>query len=356
MKARAFIGSSKEHLDLARAVQENLDRDLDVRIWDQGIFGLSTYPLEALLAELQHCHFGIFILAPADILLSRGRRNSAPRDNVIFELGLFNGQLGRERTFVIVPRGIGDLHLPTDLLGLTTADYDPEQAGNLTAALGPACNRIRRAVKERAAALSLLPMGILRSTMFEHFSDFDRLIRRAHEITLYFIHSRRWRENHDTALQAFLREGSARLLVFLPDTEVDSLMQSIIAHFDDGPHVPSFVADAYRYFAQLAKFYPSKVSIRLFSLHPTYSFYKFDSTIVMAMYPTTQVKKSVPALEVTADDAIGQFIADDIRKLSETSRRIAPAQLLKLSRHAPVPAAAAQRVQRPGVRPRRFVR
>ena len=60
---------------------------------------------------------------------------------------MFIGRLGSERCFIIVPRGIEDLHLPTDLLGLAPANYEPDrQDGNLRAALGPACNWVRKAI------------------------------------------------------------------------------------------------------------------------------------------------------------------------------------------------------------------
>lgn len=56
-----------------------------------------------------------------------------------------------------------------------------------------------------------------------------------------------------------------------------------------------------------------------------------EPIVVVAMYPTTQVRKSVPAFMVTASDAMGQFIADDIRELSTAARRVSLNQLEKLS-------------------------
>jgi predicted nucleotide-binding protein len=43
---------------------------------------------------------------------------------VIFELGLFSGGIGRERTFMAHDR-TKPLDLPTDLLGVTPATYQP---------------------------------------------------------------------------------------------------------------------------------------------------------------------------------------------------------------------------------------
>jgi hypothetical protein len=57
---------------------------------------------------------------------------------------MFIGHLGKERCFIVIPRGQEDLRLPTDLLGLTPLLLEPNRTDrNLTAALGPACNQIR---------------------------------------------------------------------------------------------------------------------------------------------------------------------------------------------------------------------
>ncbi|MEY9409888.1 hypothetical protein ABH989_004354 [Bradyrhizobium ottawaense] len=88
------------------------------------------------------------MLAPDDVTTIRDATVRTARDNVVFELGLFIGRLGSDRCFLIVPRGLDNLHLPTDLLGLTPATYDSDrQDENLVAALGPACSRIRKAIK-----------------------------------------------------------------------------------------------------------------------------------------------------------------------------------------------------------------
>lgn len=66
---------------------------------------------------------------------------------MVFELGLFMGRLGKDRAFMLVPRGSEENHLPTDLLGLTPASYDADrQDKNLLAAVGPGCNRLRKAI------------------------------------------------------------------------------------------------------------------------------------------------------------------------------------------------------------------
>jgi len=64
-----------------------------------------------------------------------------PRDNVIFEYGMFLGKHTRKKAFFIVPRGI-NIKLMTDVLGITSLDYDPTNT-NLTSAVSDACDQIR---------------------------------------------------------------------------------------------------------------------------------------------------------------------------------------------------------------------
>jgi predicted nucleotide-binding protein len=145
MKPLLFVGSSVESLPVAYAVQENLDpHNARVKVWPQGVFQVSEFGLDSLLEVLKTCDFAAFIFTPDDLVTIRNQRYRTVRDNVLFELGLFMGRLGRGRTFVLVPAGV-KLHLPTDLIGLNLATYDPER-DDLVAALGVASNKIRLAI------------------------------------------------------------------------------------------------------------------------------------------------------------------------------------------------------------------
>jgi len=78
----------------------------------------------------------------------RNDETLGPRDNIIFELGLFMGRLGRERTFIVRPAS-GPLKIPSDLAGISTAAFDwPRSDGNYRAALGPACDQIRDVIRD----------------------------------------------------------------------------------------------------------------------------------------------------------------------------------------------------------------
>jgi hypothetical protein len=170
--------------------------------------------------------------------------------------------------------------------------------------------------------------GIVRVGPFAGLvSRFDELIAASSTMVVYFIHSRRWRENHDAAIKGFMAREGTSLEVFLPDLENHELMFSLEKHFDDGPLIPALVEDAYRYFARLARDYQKTVQVRLFGRYPTYSFYRFDERAVMAMYSNSVAKKELPAFEIMMEGFLGSFLAADIDDLRRECRNRAPDDL-----------------------------
>lgn len=170
MKPKIFIGSSVEGLDLAYAIQENLEFNFDITVWSQGVFNLSSYTLPDLINESKSTDYAIFVFNPDDILRIRSSEHEAVRDNVIFELGLFISALGRENVFCIKPRTGNDLHLPTDLMGLNVGTYNNKRSDdNLNAALGPFCNKVKKQIadKPKNKTIDLIELKSRR--------DFDRM-------------------------------------------------------------------------------------------------------------------------------------------------------------------------------------
>ncbi|MFO0821296.1 MAG: nucleotide-binding protein [Pirellulales bacterium] len=168
MKPTLFVGSSSESLDIAYAAQRNLEDVAEVVVWNQGIFQLTKSYLESLLDALEDAAFGLFVFCADDVVKIRGSEKPATRDNVVFELGLFIGRLGRDRTFILMPNGLGDFHLPSDLLGVSTATFSlPSRPDRLQASMGAACHDIRLAIRKHT---------VLRHPTSSQASDLDLLL------------------------------------------------------------------------------------------------------------------------------------------------------------------------------------
>jgi hypothetical protein len=177
LKPRVFIASSSEHLEVAYALQEGLEHACEVTVWTQGVFDLSRYSLESLIEALESSDFGIFVFTPDDVVTIREKTQEAARDNVLFELGLFIGRLGRERCYIVIPRGAEEsLRLPTDLLGITPALYEPNrQDGNVVAAVGPASTKILRAIAKVKPSNPSPPSAAAAAAATVEYSEADIL-------------------------------------------------------------------------------------------------------------------------------------------------------------------------------------
>jgi CRP/FNR family transcriptional regulator, cyclic AMP receptor protein len=143
-----FIGSSKEALKIAETVKDLLACvDFEIRIWSEDVFSPSEYALGSLQEQLDGVDFALLIVNPDDKTISRGKDYLTPRDNIILELGLFIGALGRKRTLFLRPRGI-DLKIPSDLYGLTPLYFENTNPAELAKSLADSCQEIRKIISK----------------------------------------------------------------------------------------------------------------------------------------------------------------------------------------------------------------
>lgn len=143
-KIRVFIISSAEAREVARTVQNAFERDpFTTVVWTDDVFKVAHYTLQSLEDQVDTCDFAIAITHADDVTESRGKRWPAPRDNVIFELGLFMGRLGKSRAILMEPREEG-IKLPSDFAGITTVPYRYVPGPDAAALMAPACNKLRQ--------------------------------------------------------------------------------------------------------------------------------------------------------------------------------------------------------------------
>jgi predicted transcriptional regulator YheO len=145
MKPKIYIGSTQESIQVAEAIHSNLEEVAECTVWKQGIFTLSENALYSLVGSLDRFDFAILVLTGEDFLESRGSKYQAPRDNIIFELGLFTARIGLTRTFVVRDKSV-KAKIPTDLHGITYTDFEIHSDKNYSASLGPSCYKIKNVI------------------------------------------------------------------------------------------------------------------------------------------------------------------------------------------------------------------
>lgn len=135
---RVFIGSSNNDVRIAERFKEALTLDhqlFDVKMWkSDNVFILSRTIIENLINSSESSDFAILIFG-----------EPVPRDNVVFELGLFMGALGRDRTFAVMTP---EMKMFTDIDGLTVIKFDIQNSEDLTNRVRSECNKIKSRIEE----------------------------------------------------------------------------------------------------------------------------------------------------------------------------------------------------------------
>jgi hypothetical protein len=141
-KPRIFLGSSGQQATLLEAITRGLEDIADVEPWTT-TFNPGRSTLDRLVELSQEVDFAAFVFAQDDWTTTEASQSgqASPRDNVVFEAGLFGGALGIRRTFILHANGS---KLPTDLLGLTSVRYDPETGAEEIGAIN---EKLRKAIE-----------------------------------------------------------------------------------------------------------------------------------------------------------------------------------------------------------------
>lgn len=110
IKRKLFIGSSSEGKDIAEKVKKIINDKfewIEAVIWNDGseVFEQNSGTLESLTKASRKFDYGILVATNDDVTKSRKKKQESPRDNVIFEMGLFLGSLGSSRAFFLIEEG-----------------------------------------------------------------------------------------------------------------------------------------------------------------------------------------------------------------------------------------------------------
>ena len=129
LKPTLFIGSSSVREPIARRLKELLTDCADVTVWkDAPEFALGESILSGLMKVGEQYDFALLVFGQDDATMMKGEILPTVRDNVIFELGLFMGHMGRGRALWLSPRGTKAPHLSSDLEGILHLEFDEPEA------------------------------------------------------------------------------------------------------------------------------------------------------------------------------------------------------------------------------------
>ena len=124
---KVFMGSSSEGFNeaaetLAELLEGSAEVRLEVQRWTNSFLVADTN-IVALESAIERADFAVLVLTADDTVVSRTKQARAPRDNVLFELGLFMGRLGRQHCYFVHEKNAPQ-ELPSDLIGVIPAEYE----------------------------------------------------------------------------------------------------------------------------------------------------------------------------------------------------------------------------------------
>lgn len=168
-KPTLFIASSTEGLAIAGLLKELLSDDADIDIWhEEDMFAKDNTFLSSLLNLSSFYDYAIMVMSADDHLTKRKQSGSAPRDNILFEYGLFLGRIGPNRAYAVCEKGI---QLPSDFFDVKMHQYEKgEQTGTqITAIAAEISLSIRRFYQQYE--FTLLPSTTLAVGYYKNFLE-----------------------------------------------------------------------------------------------------------------------------------------------------------------------------------------
>jgi hypothetical protein len=166
-KKRIFIGSSSEELKLAQSAKTILERDFEVTLWNDSVWDTSVFKInnnflnDLLRASLQF-DFGLLIGSTDDLVEYRGDILLQPRDNVLFELGLFIGRLGLSNCAFVIDK---ELKVLSDISGISLARYEKNDVNSFVNAISQVSELFRNQID---SDINFFPSSTLASGYFEN--------------------------------------------------------------------------------------------------------------------------------------------------------------------------------------------
>lgn len=165
LKPKIFIGSSMAGVGIAEKVKDYLSAVGDCFVWnDPNIWEPNRSTFENLLRMVSYFDFGVFVATADDLTFTSGKIVVESRDNVILEMALFCGAMGRDKAYLLVEDGI---KLPSDFNGIYMPRFKKSDDDSIKKACDEYANKIEEHYK--FGYLSLYPTTALAMGYYKNF-------------------------------------------------------------------------------------------------------------------------------------------------------------------------------------------
>lgn len=168
IKPKIFIGSSTQGYPVAEKVKNCLSSTGDCYLWkDDGVWEVNYSTFDNLLRMVKFFDFGVFVATADDLTQTTdGKIVIEPRDNVILEMSLYLGAMGKDKSFLLVEK---DIKLPTDFNGIYMPRFTSDDYTSIEAACKAFANKIQEYYT--LGYLSLYPTTALAIGYYKNFVE-----------------------------------------------------------------------------------------------------------------------------------------------------------------------------------------
>jgi len=171
MNKKIFIGFSQINgLPIANQVKREIENAcswIKCEFWsDENVFSLNRDTLNSLIISSKKYEYGIFIATKDDIANKSGSDVYISSDNVIFEIGLFLGSMGIERSFIMIENGC---KLPSDFNGITVPIFERDDESSISGSINKIINQLNN--NRKAYGLRPIPSAVLALGYFDNFLE-----------------------------------------------------------------------------------------------------------------------------------------------------------------------------------------
>ena len=152
-------------------------------------------------------------------------------------------------------------------------------------------------------------------------------IRNANKIDIFFAYAQTWRNAHLLDLQAVAQNKNVRLRIVLPDPEDEPTISELCRRFAyTSDRLKTLIKEAAEYFKKLRpadKTEGTEVEVWFLPAPPTFTFYRFDNTTVLALYTHRKERVGVPTFVCRKGGSLYGYLRNEFTAMVEGDKPLA---------------------------------
>jgi hypothetical protein len=162
---------------------------------------------------------------------------------------------------------------------------------------------------------------------FHEDIDWKSLIQNSNKIDIFFAYGRTWRGTHEFDLKQAAENKDVRFRVVLPDPDNQQILNELAHRFNLAPdEVKKRIEEASTFFKTLSRKQNgdgAAIEIWYLSESPVFSFYRFDSTGILALYRNKKERGSVPTIVCKKGGSLYEFIRQEFDVMIDSTTPMA---------------------------------